>query len=126
MAKLAKEKRARSIWRCQACGHVEARWQGRCPACQEWNSLGAELDAASAPRAAAVAIGDGAAPVAIDRIAEESSRDRLGCGLGEVDRVLGGGLVAGSLALLGGEPGVGKSTLLLQVLAGIARAVGGG
>jgi DNA repair protein RadA/Sms len=125
MAKPGKERRARSVWRCQGCGHVEGKWQGRCPACQEWNSLVEEVDAGPAPRAAAVAIGDGAAPIAIDRIAEESAGDRLGCGLGEVDRVLGGGLVAGSLLLLGGEPGIGKSTLLLQVLAGIARAIGG-
>jgi len=120
-----KERRARSVWRCQACGHVEGKWQGRCPACQEWNSLIEELDAASAPRAAAVAIGDGGAPVSIADVQADVGGTRLRSGIGEVDRVLGGGLIAGSLVLLGGEPGIGKSTLLVQLLAGIARAAAG-
>jgi DNA repair protein RadA/Sms len=116
-----KAKRARSIFRCQACGHVESKWCGRCPACQEWSSIVEELDVASQPRGAAVAISAGAPVAIVDAQAIEMG-DRLGCGLGEVDRVLGGGLVPGSLVLLGGEPGVGKSTLLLQMLAGLARA----
>jgi DNA repair protein RadA/Sms len=116
-------KRARSVWRCQSCGQVESKWQGRCSECQQWNSLVEEVEAGSAPRAAAVAISDGAAPVSIGEVSADDVGDRTGCGLGEVDRVLGGGLVAGSLVLLGGEPGIGKSTLLVQVLAGIARAV---
>ena len=124
MAK-GKERRARSVWRCQACGHVEGKWQGRCPACQEWNSLVEELDASTAPRAAAVTIGDGAAPISIAEVPDDDGASRTGSAIGEVDRVLGGGLVAGSLVLLGGEPGIGKSTLLLQVLAGIARGAGG-
>jgi DNA repair protein RadA/Sms len=120
----AKQRRARSVWRCQACGHLEGKWQGRCPACQEWNSLIEELESGPPGRGAAASIADGAAPVAIAAVEADLGGARLGSGLGEVDRVLGGGLVAGSLVLLGGEPGIGKSTLLVQVLAGIARAVG--
>ncbi len=82
-----------------------------------------ELDTATAPRGAAVAISAGA-PIAIADAPVMEAGDRLGS-VGEVDRVLGGGLVPGSLVLLGGEPGVGKSTLLLQVLAGLARGTRG-
>jgi DNA repair protein RadA/Sms len=81
-----------------------------------------KVAAAAAPRAAALAISDGGAPVPIDQVPDDVGGARAATGLGEVDRVLGGGLVAGSLILLGGEPGIGKSTLLVQVLAGIARA----
>jgi DNA repair protein RadA/Sms len=118
-------RKPRSTWRCDACGHVEPKWQGRCPGCQQWSSMIEEVDAAAAPRAAAVAIGDGGAPVSIAEVEPGAGGARLGSGLAEVDRVLGGGLVPGSLVLLGGEPGIGKSTLLLQVLAGIARGVTG-
>src|SRR5262249_38745545 len=100
-----------------------SKWQGRCPACQEWSALVEEAEIVAAPRASALAIGDGAAPVAIALVPDEADGGRLGTGLGEGDRRPGGGLVAGSLVLLGGEPGVGKSTLLVQALAGIARAV---
>ncbi|MCA9678920.1 MAG: DNA repair protein RadA [Kofleriaceae bacterium] len=123
MAKL-KVKAARSTYRCDACGHVESKWMGRCPACQQWNSLIEEVTAAPAGRAAAVAISAGGAPVAVTEVAEIDAGDRTACAIGEVDRVLGGGLVPGSLVLLGGEPGIGKSTLLVQALAGIARRHG--
>ena len=110
--------RVRSVYRCEACGHVEARWLGRCPACQEWSSLIEQVDA-PAPRAPGAA--DGASPIAVTDVVELSAKDRLATGIGELDRVLGGGLVAGSMCLLGGDPGVGKSTLLTQALAGLAR-----
>lgn len=111
----------RSIHRCQACGHVESKWQGRCPACQEWNSLVEEMDAAGNARTSASGIADGHAPISIVDVREISASDRQSTQIGELDRVLGGGLVAGSLVLLGGDPGVGKSTLLIQALAGLAR-----
>jgi DNA repair protein RadA/Sms len=120
MAKAAKA--PRSVHRCQACGHVEAKWLGRCPACQEWNSLVEEIDAQGHVRSSAAGVADGGAPVAIRDIAEHTARDRASTRIGELDRVLGGGLVAGSLVLLGGDPGVGKSTLLVQALAGLGRA----
>ena len=111
---------AKSIWRCQSCGHAEAKWLGRCPACQEWSSLVEELEAAAPPRPSAAGVADGRAPVAITDAVEISAGDRLRSGIAELDRVLGGGMVTGSLVLLGGDPGVGKSTLLVQALAGLA------
>ena len=115
-------KSSRSIWRCQSCGHSESRWLGRCPLCQEWSSLVEELEAATA-RPSATGVADGRAPVAISDAAEISAGDRRTTGIAELDRVLGGGMVDGCLVLLGGDPGVGKSTLLVQALAGLC---GGG
>jgi DNA repair protein RadA/Sms len=110
---------SRSIWRCQSCGHSEARWLGRCPLCQEWSSLVEELETAVPPRPSATGVADGRAPIAIAEAAEISAGDRRTTGIAELDRVLGGGMVAGCLVLLGGDPGIGKSTLLVQALAGL-------
>jgi DNA repair protein RadA/Sms len=118
-AKLAKP---RTAWRCQACGHAEARWLGRCPACNEWGTLVEEIEPVAPARGASVGLGDGKAPIAITACVDEV-KDRRSSAIGELDRVLGGGLVAGSFVLLGGDPGVGKSTLLLQALAGWTRAI---
>jgi DNA repair protein RadA/Sms len=117
-------KRTKSVHVCQACGHLETKWLGRCPQCGEWNSLVEEVPD-SLPRGLSAVPGAAAAgePVGLDEVAEPSAADRIGCGIGEFDRVLGGGLVPGSLVLLGGEPGIGKSTLLLQVMRGIAGTV---
>ena len=123
MAKL-KAVKARSVHRCSACGHVESKWLGRCPACQAWSSLVEEVERAAPPRPSAAGVADGAAPVAITEIGAAGGGAlsvRRTTGIGELDRVLGGGLVHGCLALLGGDPGVGKSTLLVQALAGLAR-----
>src|SRR5258705_430035 len=117
--------RVRSIYRCEACGHVEVKWLGRCPACQEWSSLVEEVAAIPAGRQLSRGAADGSGPVPILEVVEISAADRLGSGIAELDRVLGGGLVAGCLVLLGGDPGVGKSTLLVQALAGLARGRGG-
>lgn len=123
MAKL-KSVKPRTVHRCQGCGHVETKWVGRCPSCQEWSSLVEETERAEPPRPSATGVSDGLAPVSITEVGELSARDRLGTGIGELDRVLGGGLVAGCLVLLGGDPGVGKSTLLVQALAGLAAHAG--
>jgi len=119
MAKV-KALKLRTQYRCEKCGHVETKWLGRCPACHEWSSLVEEVEAAAPPRPSATGVSDGSAPVAITDVVEISAKDRHTTGIAELDRVLGGGLVAGCLVLLGGDPGVGKSTLLVQALAGLA------
>ena len=120
MAKAKRLDKPRSMHVCQACGHVESKWLGRCPACQEWNSLVEEIGAIAAVSGSSGAA-DGGSPIAIGEVSENLGGPRRGSGIGELDRVLGGGLVGGSIVLLGGDPGVGKSTLLVQALAGLAR-----
>ncbi len=117
---MAKVKPARSVYACQACGHVEAKWLGRCPACKEWSTLVEEMGGPTPPRPSSAGVADGRAPVAITEVGEIDGAHRQRTGIAELDRVLGGGLVAGSLVLLGGDPGIGKSTLLVQALAGLA------
>ncbi len=100
---------------CQQCGHESPKWLGRCPECGEWNSLVEEVIAPTTKRAAGKAAPlSGAQPVRLAEVSVEAV-PRLSTGIAEVDRVLGGGIVPGSLVLLGGDPGVGKSTLLTQV-----------
>ncbi len=107
----------RSVYRCQACGHAEPKWLGRCPACGEWNSLIEEI---AAPRGAPAR--EAGRPVPAVEASQTASPPRVPTGIRELDRVLGGGLVLGSFVLLGGDPGIGKSTLLLQALDGLAAA----
>ena len=123
MAK-AKAQKPRSVYCCQACGHVESKWLGKCPACQEWSTLVEEVAQIAPVRASATGVADGQRPQPIDEVSEHVGGPRRGSGIGELDRVLGGGLVAGSIVLLGGDPGVGKSTLLVQMLAGLAGECG--
>ena len=108
--------RARTVFRCQSCGGTAPKWAGRCPSCGEWNQLVEERDVPG-PRVDPLA--GGSPPVAIDEVSLEGW-DPAPVGLAELDRVLGGGLVPGSVTLLGGEPGIGKSTLLLQAAAAVA------
>ncbi len=96
---------------CQNCGHASPKWLGRCPTCGEWNTFVEEAVAPAASAAARTA--PGAIPVPITEVGA-GDEPRASTGIGELDRVLGGGLVSGSLVLVGGEPGAGKSTLLLQ------------
>lgn len=101
---------------CQQCGYESPRWMGRCPECGEWSSLVEEV-VASLPkrsRTKEVAVASGVEPMLLSEVSLEAT-PRLSTGIGELDRVLGGGIVPGSLVLLGGDPGVGKSTLLTQV-----------
>ena len=106
--------RARVVYMCGACGQQAPRWLGRCPSCGEWGTVAEE---APAGRRGPL----GPAPE-VPRLAElrDEAPDRLATGISELDRVLGGGLVPGSLVLIGGEPGIGKSTLVLQALASLA------
>jgi DNA repair protein RadA/Sms len=114
----ALRKKARPVFRCQACGHAAPKWSGRCSECGEWNSIVEE--AAESRQSERALTTSGTAPVPVTQIEESEHRERQATGMSEVDRVLGGGLVPGSLVLLGGDPGVGKSTLLCQIMAGIS------
>ncbi|MEO8571519.1 MAG: DNA repair protein RadA [Chloroflexota bacterium] len=114
--------RPQSRFVCQACGESFLRWEGQCRACDGWNTLVETVvrGPSRSERAIARSAGQPSLPVGLGAIAE-ADLPRLSLGIGELDRVLGGGLVPGSLVLLGGEPGIGKSTLLLQAAAGLTR-----
>src|SRR5881409_728535 len=102
--------KAKTQYACQQCGHTSPKWIGRCPSCQAWNTFMEE-------RITALAEGPpswDSSPVPFNEITGIES-PRVSTGIGEFDRVLGGGVVAGALVLLGGDPGVGKSTLMLSV-----------
>jgi DNA repair protein RadA/Sms len=111
-------KAAGTVYVCQNCGHQSRKWLGKCPDCGEWNSLVEErARATTAPKGMAARGGFRLREVKPVRFGEIESQDdaRVSSGIGEFDRVLGGGIVPGSLILIGGDPGIGKSTLLLQV-----------
>src|SRR3954469_19508430 len=112
--------RASSRFVCGQCAHESAKWMGQCPGCGEWNTLAEEAAPASAGRGAAPR-GRAVRPVALAEV-EAPRIPRLRTGIGELDRVLGGGLVPGSLVLLGGSPGIGKSTLTSMALGNLAGA----
>ncbi|NLT06150.1 MAG: DNA repair protein RadA [Solirubrobacterales bacterium] len=111
---------------CSSCGHVEAKWHGRCPGCGEWGTLVEEVRPAKVA-AGGVGVrgggrrGKGVTPVRLGDVAAAPVA-RLATGIGELDRVLGGGLVPGSLVLLGGSPGIGKSTIVTSALGNLAAA----
>ena len=113
--------RSKEVFVCQACGSSSPKWQGQCTACGEWNTLAAEIQG---PRSAARGAGTASRSFASTSLAEEASveQPRLLTGSAELDRVLGGGLVAGSVTLIGGDPGIGKSTLMLQSAAALSGA----
>lgn len=112
-------KKSRSLFFCQSCGHQSSKWLGRCPGCGEWNRfVEEEVPQGDERRPEAVRF-DGV-PQSIDAI-EGDEGERIQTGIAEMDRVLGGGIVDGSAILVGGDPGIGKSTLLLQVLEKLAE-----
>ncbi|MDP2689801.1 MAG: DNA repair protein RadA [Deltaproteobacteria bacterium] len=110
--------KARTFFSCQSCGHSSYKWLGRCPECGGWNSFVEEREQAARPRAG-LAIGAASAPQPIAAL-DVSEEQRVSTGMPELDRVLGGGLVRGSAVLIGGDPGIGKSTLLLQAMGRLA------
>ncbi|HYM82634.1 MAG TPA: DNA repair protein RadA [Candidatus Dormibacteraeota bacterium] len=116
--------RAQSRYVCQACGEAFLRWEGQCRSCGSWNSLVETVvrEPSRSVRGGSSAPA-GAPPTALAAIGAEAAH-RYVIGIGELDRVLGGGIVPGSVVLVGGEPGIGKSTLLLQAAAGLASAGG--
>ncbi len=109
----------RLVHRCTECGASHPKWAGRCPACGAWNSLVEEIEGPDdiASLAAGMSLFPAGVAMPIGEVSTDSSGPRAS-GISELDRVLGGGFVPGSVTLLGGEPGIGKSTLLLQLLAG--------
>ncbi len=114
--------RLNPVFVCGSCGGETLKWQGQCPLCGDWNSL----EQRAAPRVGTRAAASAAVGAGLKGPSQApATGERLGSGYGELDRVLGGGIVPGSVILLGGEPGIGKSTLLLQVAAHIGgtRAV---
>jgi DNA repair protein RadA/Sms len=112
----------KTLYCCQQCGHQSPRWQGRCPSCQVWNSLVEEVVEASAPSAAATEASLTAAPPTLLADVSVDEAPRMRSAIDELDRVLGGGIVPGSVVLVGGEPGIGKSTLLLNMAGALAAA----
>ncbi|KKL90137.1 hypothetical protein LCGC14_1907710 [marine sediment metagenome] len=105
---MAKQK---TFYQCQACGHATPRWMGKCPDCGQWNTLAEER--AVKDNRPPVPGTERTGPQPLNQIQPESTK-RSSSGLGELDRVLGGGIVPGSVVLIGGDPGIGKSTLILQ------------
>src|SRR4030095_2165133 len=115
------EKPRRTAFACQQCGHVSPRWLGQCPSCATWGSMVEEaLPDAKSRTAAKARAPAGATPRPLAAVATQDSI-RRSTGLVELDRVLGGGLVQGSVILVGGDPGIGKSTLTLQACSALAR-----
>ena len=109
---------------CKECGYESSNWMGQCPSCQEWNTM-VEAPVKGSAQTGSHNVGitgiSGNAPIRFSQI-DSNSEDRYTTGFGELDRVLGGGIVAGSMVLVGGDPGIGKSTILLQVCANIAAS----
>jgi DNA repair protein RadA/Sms len=112
--------RVASRYVCSACGAVQAKWAGQCPQCASWNTLAESAGPPPAGPRARAALAPAAEVTALLDVAADELQ-RLASGVEEFDRVLGGGLVDGAVILLGGDPGIGKSTLLLQALAMVAR-----
>src|SRR5215213_9777818 len=108
--------RARTVHRCSSCGAASPQWAGQCPTCNEWNTL---VEEAVQPVGRPVAVAGGQPALLVADVPTDERRPHP-TGIAEVDRVLGGGLVPGSVTVLGGAPGMGKSTLLLQVAAAVA------
>lgn len=104
----------KTVYFCQNCGYEASKWAGQCPACKEWNTFAEETVLKTASSSKRLKSAADARPMSLDRVSERDD-ERVVTKIDEFDRVLGGGIVAGSLVLVGGDPGIGKSTLLLQV-----------
>jgi len=114
---MAKQK---NVWYCSECGHKQLKWSGQCPACSQWNTLQEEVEVQSLPRKFESQNTRASAPVKIKDV-KLAETPRFCTNIGECDRLIGGGIVPGSLTLVGGDPGIGKSTLLLQISDALAR-----
>src|ERR687890_1055621 len=111
--------RASTFFACTSCGQSSAKWHGRCPGCGEWNTLVEERVPEAAPGRPASSSKRALKPVRLADVEAPAVR-RLVTGIGEFDRVLGGGLVPGSMVLIGGSPGIGKSTITASALGNLA------
>ena len=119
---MAKAKKV-SVYFCQSCGYESAKWMGQCPGCREWNSFVEEVvDKKSAGKVKSTPGGNEELKTTKISEIDMQAKERLQTGFQELDRVLGGGIVPGSLVLVGGDPGIGKSTLLLQDCRNLADA----
>ncbi len=116
--------KAKSVFVCEQCGHESPKWAGQCPACQSWNSLVESVQREAPPRGRGAGARASAAAPRARKLQDIAPTDliRIPVSIGELHRVLGGGLVPGSAVLLSGDPGIGKSTLLLQFAIGLADA----
>ncbi|MGH1331683.1 MAG: DNA repair protein RadA [Paracoccaceae bacterium] len=108
-------------FKCSACAAISTKWSGRCEACGEWNSITEDKPLSAGPASKSLGARRGSTIKLTDLSTEEAPPPRTNSGMAELDRVLGGGLVASSAVLVGGDPGIGKSTLLLQAAASFAR-----
>ncbi|WP_263771445.1 DNA repair protein RadA [Propionivibrio soli] len=119
---MAKVKTAKTVYSCSECGAVSPKWQGQCPGCGVWNTLVETIaESGTTTQSRFAALGGTSTLQTLSEI-EAREEDRLPTGIAEFDRALGGGLVAGGVVLLGGDPGIGKSTLLLQALTELSYA----
>ena len=115
------KKNTKTIYCCQSCGYQAPKWLGKCPDCGQWQTFVEEYLNTKPPTSIEGLLSAQREPVCIDDI-EFDGEERISTGIGEFDRVLGGGLVPGTMILLGGDPGIGKSTLMLQALSGLSKA----
>ena len=112
--------KGKAVFFCKECGMESPKWLGQCPGCKAWNSLVEAPQAGKGKSAYGVSSLQAAEPVLLSEV-DTGEEERIVTGIGELDRVLGGGIVVGSLVLVGGDPGIGKSTLLLQMCYALAK-----
>ncbi len=115
--------KAKTFFQCQTCGYMSPKWLGKCPDCGEWNSFAEEKKEISSRYSSVVSHIGKSRPEPLNSIQNESGQRITTC-INELDRVMGGGIVPGSVILIGGDPGIGKSTLLIQALSGISKKYG--
>ncbi|MBI3236121.1 MAG: AAA family ATPase, partial [Chlamydiales bacterium] len=108
------------IWECSDCGHRQMKWTGSCSICQKWNTFAQGIEIEEKSQRFESAVKTPAQPIRVKEITTSEFR-RISTQLPECDRLLGGGIVAGSLTLIGGDPGIGKSTLMLQIAQNLAQ-----
>lgn len=113
--------KTKTLYTCQDCGQTSHKWLGRCPGCNAWNTL-VEQKVYNDRKNDLYVVGSSEAPASVTTLGSDGNDQRVPTGLGELDRVLGGGLVPGAAILVGGDPGVGKSTLMLQAMAGLSKS----